>query len=176
MVKQPMILISFLALFSCNTNAQKLNITTIYSEPKRSTREVPETGAVHHYTTRKEVTERFSPMIVMISKNAEILKFRIQGNISSGGHNINRIRKIRFEKGEQNGNSMTLRYYVEIKKIPGKESADVTGYNYTKDESFKIPNDIKIIKIELYEDRIKDISDTTPKLIAKQTFNLFAKI
>lgn len=175
MVKQPMILISFLALLSCNTNAQKLNITTIYSEPKRSTREVPETGAVHHYTTRKEVTERFSPMIVMISKNAEILKFRIQGNISSGGHNINRIKKIRFEKGEQNGNSMTLRYYVEIKKIPGKESADVTGYNYTKDETYKIQKDVKIIKIELYEEQT-NASGRIPKLIAEQTFNFFAKI
>ena len=176
MAKQPIILISFLALFSCETNAQKLNITTIYSEPKRSTKEVPETGAVYNYTTRKEVTERFSPTIVMISKNAEILKFRIQGNISSGGHNINRTRKIRFEKGEQNGNSITLKYYVEIKRIPGKESADVTGYNYSKDESFKIPNDIKIIKIELYEDQTNGASGRNPKLIAEQTFNFFARM
>lgn len=171
-----MIVTSFLALFSCETNAQKLNITTIYSEPKRITREIPETGAVYNYTTSKEVTERFSPMIVMISKNAEILKFRIQGNISSGGHNIHRIKKIRFEKGEQNGNSMILKYYVEIKRIPGKESAGVTGYNYSKDESFKIPNDIKIIKIELYEDQIKGASGRNPKLIAEQTFNFFARI
>ncbi|WP_407481311.1 hypothetical protein [Elizabethkingia meningoseptica] len=176
MVKQLMIVTSFLTLFGCNTNAQKLNVTTIYSEPKRSTREVPETGGIHNYTARKEVTERFSPMIVMISKNAEILKFRIQGNISSGGHNINRIKKIRFEKGEQNGNSMTLKYYVEIKRIPGKESADVTGYNYSKDESFKIPNDIKIIKIELYEEQTNDTSGRIPKLIAEQTFNFFAKM
>ncbi|MDX8567391.1 hypothetical protein OZ668_05315 [Elizabethkingia sp. HX XZB] len=176
MMKQLMIVTSFLTLFGCETNAQKLNITTIYSEPKRGTREVPETGAVHNYTTRKEVTKRLNPMIVMTSKNSEILKFRIQGNISSGGLNINQVRKIRFEKGEQNGNSITLRYYVEIKKIPGKEGSDVVGYNYTKDETYKIPKDVKIIKIELYEDRIKNISDTTPKLIAEQTFNFFAKI
>ena len=117
-----MILASFLTLFGCETNAQKLNVTAIYSEPNRVTREVPETGAVHNYTTRKEVTERLNPMIVMTSKNAEILKFRIQGNISSGGLNINRIKKIRFEKGEQNGNSMTLRYYVEIKRLPVKKA------------------------------------------------------
>lgn len=175
-VKQLMILASFLTLFGCETNAQKLNVTAIYSEPNQVTREVPETGAVHNYTTRKEVTKRLNPMIFLISKNAEILKFRIQGNISSGGLNINQVRKIRFEKGEQNSNSMTLRYYVEIKKIPGKEGSDVVGYNYTKDEIYKIPSDVKIIKIELYEDRIKNISDTTPKLIAEQTFNFFAKI
>ncbi|MCJ7936070.1 MAG: hypothetical protein MUW56_21190 [Chryseobacterium sp.] len=112
----------------------------------------------------------------MLSKNAETLKFRIQRNISSGGHTIHQVRKIRFEEGEQNGNSITLRYYVEIKKVPGKESADVKGYNYTKDESYKIPDDVKIIKIELYEDRINDTSDTKPKRIAQQTFNFFAKI
>ncbi|WP_407488173.1 hypothetical protein [Elizabethkingia anophelis] len=175
-MKQLMILASFLILFGCEANAQKLNVTTIYSEPNRVTREVPETSGKHTYTTRKEVTERLNPMIVMTSKNAEILKFRIQGNISSGGLNINKIRKTRLEKVTQNGNSMTLRYYVEIKKIPGKEGSDVVGYNYTKDETYKIPNDVKIIKIELYENQIKDTSATTPKLIAKQTFDLFAKI
>ncbi|EFK56690.1 hypothetical protein ACFU8T_09140 [Sphingobacterium spiritivorum] len=175
-MKYCIILASFLVLSGCKTNAQKLNVTTIYSETDRVTKEVPETGAVHTYTTRKEVTKRLNPMIVMTSKNAEILKFRIQGNISSGGLNINKIRKIRFEKGQQNGNNITLRYFAEVKKIPGKEGSDVVGYNYTKDETYKIPGDVKIIKIELYEDRIKNTSGTTPKLIAEQTFNFFAKI
>ncbi|MGJ1261906.1 hypothetical protein [Sphingobacterium spiritivorum] len=175
-MKYYIILASFLVLSGCKTNAQKLNVTTIYSETDRVTKEVPETGAVHTYTTRKEVTKRLNPMIVMTSKNAEILKFRIQGNISSGGLNINKIRKIRFEKGQQNGNNITLRYFAEVKKIPGKEGSDVVGYNYTKDETYKIPGDVKIIKIELYEDRIKNTSGTTPKLIAEQTFNFFAKI
>lgn len=176
MVKQFMMLTSFLALFGCKTNAQKMQVTTIYSEPKRVTREVPETGTTHIYTTSKEVTERLNPMIFMLTKNAETLKFRIQGNISSGGHNINQVRKLRFEKGEQNGNTITLRYYVEIKKIPGKESDHVKGYNYTKDETYQITNDVKIIKIELYEDRISDSTDTKLKLIAQQIFNFFAKI
>ncbi|MGJ1420153.1 hypothetical protein ACR79T_11050 [Sphingobacterium spiritivorum] len=175
-MKYCIILTSFLVLSACKTNAQKLQVTTIYSEPNRVTREVPETGGKYTYTTRKEATERLNPMIFMISKNAEILKFRIQGNISSGGLNINKIRKIRFEKGEQTGNSITLRYFAEVKKIPGKEGSDVVGYNYTKDETYKIPGEVKIIKIELYEDRIKDTSGTSPKLIAEQTFNFFAKI
>ena len=175
-MKYFIILTSFLVLSGCKTNAQKLQVTTIYSEPNRVTREVPEPGGKYTYTTRKEATERLNPMIVMISKNAEILKFRIQGNISSGGLNINKIRKIRFEKGEQTGNSITLRYFAEVKKIPGKEGSDVVGYNYTKDETYKISGEVKIIKIELYEDQIKDTSGTTPKLIAEQTFNFFAKI
>lgn len=171
-----MILTSFLVLSGCKTDAQKLKISAIYTEPKKVTREIPGTDSTHTFTTRTEVTERLVPMIFMLSKNAEILKFRIQGNISSSGHSIHQIRKIRFEKGEQNGNYMTLRYYVEIKKKPGKESANVQGYNYTKDEAYKIPDDVKLIKIELYEDRINEISDTNPKLIAEPIFNFFAKI
>ncbi|MCQ9639574.1 hypothetical protein MP478_09235 [Chryseobacterium sp. WG14] len=171
-----MILISFLAVSGCNTNAQKLKVSTIYSEPKRVTRETPETGKAYTYTTRKEVTERLDPLIFMLSKNAETPKFRIQGNISSSGHIINQVRKIRFERGPQSGNTVTLKYYVEIKKVPGKESANIKGYNYTKDVTYKIPDDVKIIRIELYEDRINDTSDEKPKLIAQQTFNFFAKI
>lgn len=170
------VLTSFLALFGCKTNVQKLQISTIYTEPKRVSKEIPEIGAIQTYMSRKEVTERLVPLIYMLYKNAETLKFRMQGNISSSGHAVHQVRKIRFERGEQKGNTITLRYYVEIKKYPGKESADVKGYNYTKDEIYKIPYDIKLVYIQLYEDRIDDIAANNPKLIAEQTFNFFAKI
>lgn len=170
------VLTSFLALFGCKTNVQKLQISTIYTEPKRVSKEIPEIGAIQTYMSRKEVTERLVPLIYMLYKNAETLKFRMQGNISSSGHAVHQVRKIRFERGEQKGNTITLRYYVEIKKYPGKESADVKGYNYTKDEIYKIPYDIKLVNIQLYEDRIDDIAANNPKLIAEQTFNFFAKI
>lgn len=175
-VKHFVILTSLLTLLGCKNNAQKLQISTIYSEPKRVEREVPETGSIHTFTTHKEVTDRLDPGVFMISKNAGLLKFRVQGNISSGGHTINKVKKIRFEKGEQNGNTITLRYYTEIKRYPGKESGNVKGYNYTKDETYKLPDNIKIIRIELYEDRINVTSDTGPQLIAEKTFNFFAKI
>lgn len=171
-----MILSSFLTLFGCKTDAQKLNVSPIFSEPKYATKEIPETGKTHKYTTLREVTERLDPIIFMLSRNDKTLKFRIQGNISSGGHTIYQVRKIRFEKGEQNGNSITLRYFAEIKKIPGKESADVKGYNYSKDETYTIPKDVKVINIELYEDRINDPSDPKSKIIAQKTFNFSAKI
>lgn len=174
-VKDFMILTSFLTLFGCKTDAQKLQISTIYTEPARVTREVPGTDSTHTFATQKEIVERLDPRISMLFKNTESLQFRIQGNISSGGHSINQIRKIRFEKGAQVGNSITLRYFVEIKKKPGKESANVRGYNYVKDENYQIPKDVKIINVELYEHHI-NTSETKPKLIAQQTFNFFAKI
>ncbi|MDR2236758.1 MAG: hypothetical protein LBE92_11600 [Chryseobacterium sp.] len=175
-MKNLMILTSFLALAGCKTEAQKLKISTVYAKPERVEREVPETGSVHTFTTLKEVTVRLEPGIFMLAKNKETLKFRIQGNIYSAGHTIHRVTKIRFEKGEQNGNSITLKYYVKIKKNSGKESAEVRGYNYTKDETYRIPDDVKLIKIELYEDRTNDPSDAHPKLIAQKTFNFFATI
>lgn len=175
-MKHFVILTSLFALLGCKGNAQKLQVTPIYSELKRVTKEIPETGTSYTYGTHKAATERLHPKIVMLTKNAEELEFRIQGNISSGGHTIYQVRKIRFEKGEQSGNTITLRYYIEIKRIPGKESANVQGYNYTKNEVYKIPRDIKVIKAELYEERINDPSDTKPKLIAQQTFNFFARI
>ncbi|WP_185155114.1 hypothetical protein [Chryseobacterium sp. c4a] len=175
-MKHFLIFTSLFALISCKTSSQKLKVTAIYTEPKRVTKEVSTTGKTHTYTTRMAVMERFDPKVFMLSRNAEILQFRIQGNISSGGHTIHQVRKIRFEKGTQNGNIITLKYYVEIKKIPGKESANVQGYNYTNDETYKIPNDVKIIRVELYEDRINDDLGSNPKLIAQQTFNFFAKI
>lgn len=175
-MKYFVILTSLFALLACKGNAQKLKVTPIYSEPKRITKEISETGKPHTYATHKAVTERFTPGIIMLSKNTGRLKFRIRGNVSSGGHTIYQVRKIRLEKGEQNGNTITLRYYTEIKKYPGKESANIQGYNYTKNEIYKIPDDVKIIRIELYEEWMNDPSDTKLKLIAQQTFNFFAKI
>ncbi|WP_250254213.1 hypothetical protein [Chryseobacterium sp. Marseille-Q3244] len=175
-MKHFVILTSLLALLGCKSNTEKLQVTPIYTEPQRVTKEIPETGKNHTYMTRMEVTDRLNPMIFMLTKNAETLQFRIQGNISSGGYTIRQVRKIRFEKGEQTGNTIILRYYAEIKKYPGKESANVQGYNYIKNEIYKIPNSVKIIKVELYEDPINDTSDTKPKLIIQQTFNFFAKI
>lgn len=171
-VKYLVIVTSFLALFGCKTNVQKLQISTIYAEPKRISKEISGKDLTHTYTTRMEVPKRLAPVIYMLSKNATILKLRIQGNISSSGHAVHQVRKIRFERGEKKGNSITLKYYVEIKKYPGKESVDVKGYNYTKDEIYKIPNDVKLINIQLYEDRINVIAAANPKLIAEQTFNL----
>jgi len=109
----------------------------------------------------------------MISKKENLLKFGLQGNISSSGHYINRIRKIRIEE-EFTGNTFRLKYIVEIKRIAGKENANIRGYNYTKDETYKIPTGAKIISIELYEDFVNKSSDAKPRLTAQQTFNFFA--
>lgn len=171
-MKHFMILASFFALFNCKTNADKLQISSVFTEPKRVTREVPETGAVHTYSTYQEVTERLIPAVSLLYKEGNLLKFSIQGNITSRGHQIRKVSSIRFEQGEQVGNSITLKYYVNIKHIPGKEGATIAGYNYTNQENYQIPNDVKLIRVEVYEEH----PNQKPKLIVEQKFDFFAKI
>ncbi|WP_104381147.1 hypothetical protein [Sphingobacterium sp. HMA12] len=175
-MKQFTILISFVALTGCKINTQRLQVSAIQTEPKRMIKVNPETGTTYTFTSRSRVTKRLPYQIFMLSKTAEKLKFRIQGNIYSSGHHINRIRKIRFEKGKQLGNAITLRYFVELQRKPGKENVNVEGYNYTKDEIYEIPHDVKIIKIELYEDRLNDHGPANPTLMTQQRFDFFAKI
>lgn len=175
-MKNLIILTSFLAFLSCKSTGQKLKVSEILAKPQKVENKLLESRSTHVFTTFKEVTPRLSSSVFLIRKNTEELQFQIQGNINSSGHNSNKINKISFEKGEQSGNSVTLKYYVEIKKVSGKENNDVRGYNYTKIESYKIPKGVKLIKIELYENRNNVTAIDNPKLIVEQTFNFPQKI
>lgn len=159
-----------------NCSAQrKLNIETILAEPSRITQEDPETGKTIQRTTLSVVTNVLEPMIQLQVKENDKLAFLLQGNISSGGHSINKVRRIRLEKVQQEGNSVRLKYYVEIKYIPGKEGANVRGYNYSQEETYNIPEGIQSVYVEMYEDRInKKEGSQQPKLklVAKQVFEL----
>lgn len=159
-----------------NCSAQrKLNIEPILSEPSRVTQEDPETGRTIQRTTSTIVTDVLDPMIKLQSKENGKLTFLLQGNITSSGHSINKVKKIRLEKVQQEGGSITLKYYVEIKHIPGKEGANVHGYNYSQNETYNIPKGVQSVYIEMYEDRInKKTGSKQPdlKLVAEQAFNL----
>ena len=166
--------------FSCSAQ-KKLQIETILKQTTRVTSQDVETGRVFNRTTSFLKTKRLDPMIVMQAQNENKLTFLLQGSISSGGLSINNVKKIRFEKEVQSGDTLTLKYIVEIKRIPGKESANVAGYNFTKEESYKIPEDAKIIRIELYHERLYRSHDQylkdkeNLKLVAQQSFD-FNKI
>lgn len=150
---------------------QKLKIETILVEPSRVIKENPETGKMIQHTTFVPVTASLEPKISVQRKEANTLTFLLQGNISSAGHSINRVKRIRFESAEQVGDSLTLKYYVEIKHIPGKEGGNVRGYNYTKVENYTLPKAVKQVYIELYEHRINLHSASKQpklKLVAKE--------
>lgn len=171
-MKYLMILASIFSLFGCQIKAQTLQVSAIYTAPKQVTREVPETGKQHTYTTYQEVTERFVPAVSLVSKEDKVLRFSIQGNIKSRGLQIRKVSKIRFEQGEQFGNGITLKYYVNIKHIAGKEGASIAGYNYSQEKEYRIPTHVKVVYIEVYEEH----PNQEPKLIAEKKFDFFAKI
>lgn len=176
-MKLPYILM-FIPFLNC-LGQNKLKIETIMAQPATVTAVVPETGRKYNRSTYVTVTKRVDPAIVLQTKADHQVKFLLQGNISSQGLSANKVRKIRFEKGNQQGNSITLKYYVEIVHIPGKEGATVHGYNYSKEEIYKIPKDINVIHIELYEDRIKQRTGSKSpklKLVANEIFDNFPEI
>ena len=159
-----------------NCSAQrKLNIETILAEPSRITQEDPETGKTIQRTTLSVVTNVLEPIIKLQSKANDKITFLLQGNVSSSGHSINKVRRIRLEKAQQEGNSVRLKYYVEIKYIPGKEGANVRGYNYSQQETYHIPEGVQSVYVEMYEDRINKKADSKQpylKLVAEQVVEL----
>ncbi len=159
-----------------NCSAQrKLNIETILAEPSRITQEDPETGKTTQRTTLSVVTNVLEPMIKLQSKANDKITFLLQGNVFSSGHSINKVRRIRLEKAQQEGNSVRLKYYVEIKYIPGKEGANVRGYNYSQQETYRIPKGVQSVYVEMYEDRINKKADSKQpdlKLVAEQVVEL----
>src|SRR5690606_27317437 len=85
-------------LFLICSAHKKLHIETILAEPSRITQEDPETGKTIQRTTLSVVTNVLEPMIKLQSEENGELTFLLQGNISSGGHSINKVRRIRLEK------------------------------------------------------------------------------
>lgn len=157
-------IIILFAFVGCSAQT-KLKVETILATPKIVTAQDPETGKKYQKTNFVTITQRLEPAIVMHEKNEKKIRFSLQGNINSGGHSIHKVRKIRFEKEKSLEHSILLKYYVEIVYVAGKEGANVRGYNYSKEETYTIPKGIKDIKIELYQDRVKQrTSSKNPKL------------
>ncbi|WP_291117018.1 hypothetical protein [Empedobacter sp. UBA7248] len=162
---------------SCSAQ-NKLKIETILAAPARVTAQNTETGIIYSQSRYVTQTARLEHAILMQNQSDNKLIFQLQGNISSGGLSINKVKKIRFEKAEPIGDSITLKYFLEIVNIAGKEGATVQGYNYSKMQSHTIPKNAKVIKIELYEDRITQRTGSKLpklKLVAEKSFDLSTK-
>ena len=151
---------SFLSLFSCVSQSKKeingskikfrLN-DPILSKPGKRTVVDPETNTSRAFSSYIEYTPRLEPKITIRYDDSSNLIYDLQGNIYSGGLSIHNVKKIRIENEVKN-DTLWIKNYVEIKRIPGKESATINGYNYSKQNKIKVPKDIKTIKIQLLED------------------------
>ena len=135
----------------CNCSShEKMKIERIVSHPQKELYTDSITGKSIKRTKLVSKIKRLEPNIKIIHSNTRKIEFSLQGNITSGGHSINNVKKIKLEK-EDNKNEIVLKYYVEIKRVAGKESANVNGYNYFQNETFAIPKNTTSIKIQLYE-------------------------
>lgn len=138
---------SFLSLFSCFSQSKKevngskikyLLNDPILSKPGKQTVVDPETNTSRTFSSYIEYTPRLEPKVIIKSHNANQLIYDLQGNIYSGGLSIHNVKKIRIENEVKN-DTLWVKNYVEIKRIPGKESATINGYNYSKQNKIKVP-------------------------------------
>lgn len=130
----------------------KLKVETILTK-YISTCKQTEKGVYVRYRQRVPIIDILEPQINIVHQKGTELKYQLQGNISSGGMSISQVKTIRLEK-EIIEDQLILKHIVMVKHPPGKEGNNVMGYNYMKEEKFKIPNGIKVIKIELHEERL----------------------
>ncbi|WP_141629407.1 hypothetical protein [Myroides injenensis] len=157
-----------MVLFNCSTN-NKLELTPTVLKPQR----VTSTDILNNNTTSKTILtdeNEYLPFDILklnskITNNYITYNFILQGWYSSNGLNLNKIASIQINEENIVDNSLTVNCTVTIKKIPGKESNLVTGYNYTKPFTIKTDKDIKTIIIHLKEDRYGKADHKTTKVI-----------
>lgn len=152
-----------LILVNCSSN-NKLEITPTIQKPKR-------------VTSLDTVSNENEPLPFdvlkldpKISKNHVIYNFILQGWYSSGGLRPNTIASIQIKEENTKDNSLIINCTVTIKKIPGKESNLVTGYNFTKPFSVKTDKNIKTVIIHIKEAH----SDKADQIVTKaiKTFDV----
>lgn len=150
-----------------NGNAQrKLQVKPIFGNYITEYR-TSENGAIIRQRKLIPIGEVFNPEIVFTFNDTNAITYQIKGYNTSGGHSINKIKKIRNEKELLDG-VLVIKHYVEIVRKPGKESANILGYSYSKNERFKLPKNIKKVRIELYHVQVNRHLDSSTKL---KTYN-----
>ncbi len=158
-------------LSGCVSHENSLHITVIEGSPKRIVKE-NEMHQKQHYNTYNDNAERLIPAIKILSKEHNSLKLSIQGNISSAGLSINKVKKVRLEEGKLVENRITLKYIVEIEKIPGKESANIRGYNYEQAVNYNLSKGVQYVKVQLYENYTESHFAERQTLVFEETFNI----
>lgn len=140
----------FFSFLSCSCQ-NKLETAPIYTNWSREVSYNSTNGDAIYSTKNVLITPRLPTGITVFSITSNTLKYQMHGAIGWGGHSIQKVRRIRTEQ-EQKGDTLLVKHYVEIKRIPGKESANIRGYNFTKNETIRLSDTVKIVSIELYKE------------------------
>lgn len=98
-----------------------------------------------------DISQKLEPNILINDKQGNEIVYHIQGNVKSGGLSINVPKKIASHQIISN-DTLVITHIVNIVGISGKEGSSISGYNYQQKELLNIPNEIKMVKIQLYEE------------------------
>ncbi|MCA5005085.1 hypothetical protein [Sphingobacterium bovistauri] len=159
--------LSVFSLFKCAI-PHKLNVAAIeytYIAASKTNKK----GAHIRYRKRIPLIEKLDPKIWNIEQFNNKIAYNIRGHITSAGHSINRIKKIKTKK-EIIDNTLYIIHYVLIKNNPGKENANIMGYNYVQTYTHKITQDIKKVKIELRHQLLA--KEHTNTLMTEENINI----
>ena len=150
------LIITLIGIQSCISKPKlfqsKLTVETIYSKYDIN-RIQQDDGSFKIEKKKIMLVERQLPEISIENRTRDKLDYEIKGNIVSGGLSIHKVKKIIQDKHIAN-DTLFVKHYTQTIHIAGKEGATVEGYNYRQKESLNIPDSIKTIKIELYENRL----------------------
>lgn len=141
-------------------------VTTLLVKPQRVELIDPDTKTRHFRTRFVAVNERLEPAIRLEHATHNSLGYTLQGNIASGGLSINRLQRIRTEQ-EIQGTQLTVKHWVQVRRIPGKEAALIRGYNYQQSHTLSLPKHVQGIRIEALEIRTPDASNAKPRMLAE---------
>lgn len=163
-----------LSLLSC-VGQKNIQTEPILAAPAHVSVKNVETGRIGYRSTYVPITTSLPPKIIMINRIGDELTLSLQGKIASAGLSRERVKRVRLEQGNLYGNSITLKYIVEIERVAGKENANVQGYNYTTKVVYKVPEGAQVIKVELYEEIPAQAPNTKPqlKLMTSALFDFF---
>lgn len=157
-----------LSLLSCYTPSKKLSVEPIYIKNESVDVVDPKTGEVTTKLKGRELTKRNDKTIRLINNTANKLEFQLLFNNYSGGLRIRRVKSLQDEM-VRNGEDVTLKYYYEIGEIAGKEGNNISGYNYSSQQDYKVEKGVKHIKIQLYE---KLSHKDSAKLVAEKSIDV----
>lgn len=97
-----------------------------------------------------DATPRLPPQVVILSAEGRRVDYRVQGHFSSAGLAARRI-AASWQEQASDGGHLTVRHYLRLEAVAGKEGAQVRGYNYQRPFHLTLPDGITRISIELHE-------------------------
>lgn len=157
------------------SSPNSLQVETVYSQVVTKPKGENTSGQNRFKPTFKASVAILEPKIVVVSSQDNQIRYEIQSSIASSGLSIQKVRNIALEK-QIVGDTLIVNHIAHVVLKPGKESANILGYNYRKEQMIDLPSNIKQIQISLLEQRQFKDPDIRkakqPRLLTQTSFNV----